>query len=173
MDERLKGVTQEKANIEKMLQTKTGSEEGLQSELSELNETVSNQTSKIEELESMVSELENTNNSMTSEMEQKDSSIAKLRETIEEMTAAIEEKDKLIEKYKPPERPKPEPGKITTTTIPWRSGQSTFKCPVCGGNRVEDVEDKSKVLYVAAGTPIYEKLHRCLDCGNEWREEEV
>jgi chromosome segregation ATPase len=52
--------------------------------------------------------------------------------------------------------------------IPWKSGTGIYVCPECGSNRSEDVQDKSKVLYVAAGTPIYAKKKRCLNCGIEW-----
>ncbi len=74
-----------------------------------------------------------------------------------------------------PTKPAATEGKLRETkgsgiksTIPWKSKTGIHTCPDCGGNRTEEVQDKSKVLYVAAGTPIYAKKRRCMDCGGEW-----
>ena len=47
--------------------------------------------------------------------------------------------------------------------------QTQFECPNCGSHYNSEVEDKSRILYVVgAGTRIYAKKHRCMNCGNEW-----
>ena len=47
--------------------------------------------------------------------------------------------------------------------------ETQFECPNCGSHYNSEVEDKSKILYVVgAGTRIYAKKHRCMNCGNEW-----
>jgi len=47
--------------------------------------------------------------------------------------------------------------------------ETQFECPNCGSHYNSEVEDKSRILYVVgAGTRIYAKKHRCMNCGNEW-----
>ncbi len=44
-----------------------------------------------------------------------------------------------------------------------------YECPNCGSHYNAEVDDKTKILYVVgAGTRIYAKKHRCMNCGNEW-----
>jgi len=46
---------------------------------------------------------------------------------------------------------------------------TTFECPNCGSHYNAEVDDKTKILYVVgAGTRIYAKKKRCMNCGNEW-----
>ena len=46
-----------------------------------------------------------------------------------------------------------------------------FICPKCNSSRVVEEKDKSKVLYMAAGGPIYAKKQRCLKCNTIWTAE--
>ncbi|TFG05056.1 MAG: hypothetical protein EU536_03135 [Promethearchaeota archaeon] len=47
--------------------------------------------------------------------------------------------------------------------------ETQYECPNCGSHYNSEIEDKSKILYVVgAGTRIYAKKHRCMNCGNEW-----
>ncbi|NVM53234.1 MAG: hypothetical protein HWN66_05985 [Candidatus Helarchaeota archaeon] len=47
--------------------------------------------------------------------------------------------------------------------------ETQYECPNCGSHYNAEVEDKSRILYVVgAGTRIYAKKHRCMNCGNEW-----
>ena len=44
-----------------------------------------------------------------------------------------------------------------------------YECPNCGSHYNAEVDDKTKILsVVGAGTRIYAKKHRCMNCGNEW-----
>lgn len=54
------------------------------------------------------------------------------------------------------------------TTVPWSVAEREDKCPRCGGGRIKDEQDRTKILYMAAGTPIYAKKHVCMNCGHEW-----
>ncbi len=76
-----------------------------------------------------------------------------------------------------PARPSIRPQAAIQQKIP-RSGTSQlharetqFECPNCGSHYNSEVEDKSRILYVVgAGTRIYAKKHRCMNCGNEWSD---
>ena len=46
--------------------------------------------------------------------------------------------------------------------------ENHWRCPKCGSKRVVEEIDKSRILYIAAGRPIYAKKHRCLQCSAEW-----
>jgi predicted nucleic-acid-binding Zn-ribbon protein len=43
-----------------------------------------------------------------------------------------------------------------------------FSCPKCNSTRVVEETDKSRVIYMAASTPIYAKKKRCLKCNYSW-----
>ena len=59
----------------------------------------------------------------------------------------------------------------TSGTSQIRARETQFECPNCGSHYNMEIEDKSKVLYVVgAGTRIYAKKHRCMNCGNEWAD---
>ncbi|MHA1309687.1 MAG: hypothetical protein ACTSWR_06410 [Candidatus Helarchaeota archaeon] len=55
-----------------------------------------------------------------------------------------------------------------TSQIKYR--ETSFQCPQCGSYYNIEIDDKSRILYIdGAGTRIYGKKHRCLNCGNEFR----
>jgi predicted RNA-binding Zn-ribbon protein involved in translation (DUF1610 family) len=57
----------------------------------------------------------------------------------------------------------------TSGTSQLHARETTFECPNCGSHYNSEVDDKTKILYVVgAGTRIYAKKHRCMNCGNEW-----
>ena len=59
----------------------------------------------------------------------------------------------------------------TSGTSQIRARETQFECPNCGSHYNMEIEDKSRVLYVVgAGTRIYAKKHRCMNCGNEWSD---
>ncbi len=59
----------------------------------------------------------------------------------------------------------------TSGTSQIRARETQFECPNCGSHYNMEVEDKSRILYVVgAGTRIYGKKHRCMNCGNEWAD---
>ncbi|MBD3229864.1 MAG: hypothetical protein GF329_16900 [Candidatus Lokiarchaeota archaeon] len=62
--------------------------------------------------------------------------------------------------------------KIPTSGTSQIKGRETqYECPQCGSHYNTEIDDKSKILYIdGAGTRIYGKKHRCLNCGNEWAE---
>ncbi|MFX1293431.1 MAG: hypothetical protein ACFFD2_01035 [Promethearchaeota archaeon] len=47
-------------------------------------------------------------------------------------------------------------------------GKPGWKCPNCDASRVVEESNRSKILYIAAGRPIYAKKRRCLKCSYEW-----
>ena len=57
----------------------------------------------------------------------------------------------------------------TSGTSQIHARETQYECPNCGSHYNSEVEDKSRILYVVgAGTRIYGKKHRCMNCGNEW-----
>jgi len=57
----------------------------------------------------------------------------------------------------------------TSGTSQITARETQYECPNCGSHYNSDVDDKTKILYVVgAGTRIYAKKHRCMNCGNEW-----
>ena len=42
-------------------------------------------------------------------------------------------------------------------------------CPNCGGRSITHEKDRTEVLFVAAGTPVYGKRYKCKNCGNDWK----
>ena len=59
----------------------------------------------------------------------------------------------------------------TSGTSQIRARETQFECPNCGSHYNMEIEDKTRVLYVVgAGTRIYAKKHRCMNCGNEWAD---
>jgi ribosomal protein S27AE len=57
----------------------------------------------------------------------------------------------------------------TSGTSQLHARETTFECPNCGSHYNSEVDDKTKILYVVgAGTRIYAKKKRCMNCGNEW-----
>ncbi|MHA1131963.1 MAG: hypothetical protein ACTSRC_17255 [Candidatus Helarchaeota archaeon] len=59
----------------------------------------------------------------------------------------------------------------TSGTSQLHARETQFECPNCGSRYNMEVEDKSRILYVVgAGTRIYAKKHRCMNCGNEWAD---
>ncbi|NVM29685.1 MAG: hypothetical protein HWN65_12655 [Candidatus Helarchaeota archaeon] len=69
-----------------------------------------------------------------------------------------------------PRRPKTILQKIPRSgTSQLHARETQFECPNCGSHYNSEVEDKTRILYVVgAGTRIYAKKHRCMNCGNEW-----
>jgi len=69
---------------------------------------------------------------------------------------------------------KPEPARPafaseSAAPAPTKTGAAGgWVCPKCEGTRVVEESDRSKILYVAAGRPIYGKKRRCLKCSYEW-----
>jgi len=54
-----------------------------------------------------------------------------------------------------------------TSQIKFRETQ--YECPQCSSKYNTEIDDKQKILYIdGAGTRIYGKKHRCLNCGNEF-----
>ncbi|TFF89329.1 MAG: hypothetical protein EU549_01000 [Promethearchaeota archaeon] len=62
--------------------------------------------------------------------------------------------------------------KIPTSGTSQIKGRETqYECPQCGSHYNTEIDDKDKILYIdGAGTRIYGKKHRCLNCGNTWSE---
>jgi predicted RNA-binding Zn-ribbon protein involved in translation (DUF1610 family) len=57
----------------------------------------------------------------------------------------------------------------TSGTSQITARETSFECPNCGSHYNAEIDDKAKILYVVgAGTRIYAKKHRCMNCGNEW-----
>ncbi len=71
-----------------------------------------------------------------------------------------------------PRKPKAILQKVPTSgTSQLRARETQFECPNCGSHYNMEIEDKSRILYVVgAGTRIYAKKHRCMNCGNEWSD---
>jgi len=145
------------------LQAKVTELEPIAAEKAQLEEQTKSQAEKIQNLESQLAEFQ----PKIEEITQKDDEIASLRVKIEELQgnlAAFAPKKTAA----PEAKPKEGKGAGIRAQIPWKSKTGIHVCPSCSGNRTEEIQDKSKVLYIAAGTPIYAKKRRCLDCGEEW-----
>ena len=57
----------------------------------------------------------------------------------------------------------------TSGTSQMKGRETKYICPQCGSNYNEEINDKNKIIYIdGAGTRIYGKKHRCMNCGNEW-----
>ena len=101
--------------------------------------------------------------------------------------AAPESEDALLEapvpeiETAPVSKPVKQPGSLrsgrgailqklpTSGTSQITARETQYECPNCGSHYNAEVEDKAKILYVVgAGTRIYAKKHRCMNCGNEW-----
>ncbi|NVM53416.1 MAG: hypothetical protein HWN66_06895 [Candidatus Helarchaeota archaeon] len=156
-------------------------------EIPELQTQLSEKEAKISELENQIAQageglqkkvelLENEKSSFEEQYKLKEAEIAEKNELTNALQAKVEELEKSLGVYTAPE-PAAAPAaagevgakaSVIKSQIPWKSGTGVHVCPDCGSNRTEDMKDKSKVLYVAAGTPIYAKKKRCLNCGTEW-----
>ena len=64
--------------------------------------------------------------------------------------------------------PSPDISEIPTPSSECSAPPGKFICPKCNSSRVVEEKDKSKVLYMAAGGPIYAKKQRCLKCNTIW-----
>ena len=124
----------------------------LENELKETSEKLSilpEKDKKIEELNGVINESKD----QISELNQK---IEELEEKIVELTP--KEEDKVLSSGLKVKKAGVVPGMTTGET----------SCPNCSGRRIKHEQDRSKILTVAAGQPVYGKKFRCLDCGREW-----
>lgn len=153
--------------------------ETLESKISELQKAAeeTGQISKgLEEKDEKISDLEGKlaeTEKMTEELSQRDATITELNSKLEEADNKINELEKEVEKLTPPPEEIPvarEAGgvKTVTTTVPGEIS-GIYACPRCGAKRIKDETDRTKILYMAAGAPVYAKKHKCLNCGNEWK----
>lgn len=194
LENKVSELEQAQAKIQE-LETNLSGLSGVQEQLAAKESEISSLQGQISELEAKISSLESTKGDTETNFEKKiqmleeekisfeeqyklkeaeiheiiadkDVDIANLQKRIEELVDELKE-------FKPmPSEPSigeaRAKGSGVQSQIPWKSGTGVFVCPECGSNRTSDVKDKSKVLYVAAGTPIYAKKKRCLNCGTEW-----
>ena len=129
-----------------------------------------------EDIQKKLELLENEKKSFEEQYKLKEAEIAEKNEMIEAMESKIQELEASASSFAPSApaaagTPGDVAGGVKTgikSQIPWKSGTGVHVCPDCGSNRTEDAQDKDRVLYVAAGTPIYAKKKRCLNCGTEW-----
>jgi chromosome segregation ATPase len=157
----------------------------LQAKLAEKEAELAALQAKISELEAMAANFDNEKKELQENLQKKIDLLEEEKSSFEEHyklkeAEAKEKEEQIVSTQKQVEEletqlhpPQPEPAEIgeggrIKSQIPWKSGTGIFVCPDCGSNRTEDIQDRTKVLYVAAGSPIYAKKKRCLNCGSEW-----
>ena len=177
-------VLEEAGTKAQELQGKLGEMSDLQGKLSESEAQIGTLQAKIAELEGTLGNfdgatqkkfelMEQEKNSFEEQYKIKEAELTEKEEIIKAMEGKIGELRHNLSAFAPPEPAKMEGGGAASKSgiqsqIPWKSGTGVHVCPDCGSNRTGDIQDKTKVLYVAAGTPIYAKKKRCLNCGAEW-----
>ncbi|HUY00338.1 MAG TPA: hypothetical protein VMV49_12325 [Candidatus Deferrimicrobium sp.] len=152
----------------------------LQGKLSEREAELGTLQAKVSELEGKITELEQEKSGIEEDFQKKIESVEEEKKALEEKYKLVEsemaEKDAQISSFQskiqeletnlaalaPPKPP---------TVAEEGEGTKPSACPKCESNRIKDIEDRSKILYIAAGRPIYAKKKRCLNCGTEWRVE--
>ncbi|MFX1296543.1 MAG: coiled-coil domain-containing protein [Promethearchaeota archaeon] len=162
-------------NLQKKIELLEEKKHSLEEQYKLKEKEVKEKIARISKMEKLINDTKSPENTV----KQKDDEISSLHYKIQELEVKLSEFMSLEPKPeiepRSPSIPVSEDsgesvqkgGKVIAK-IPWKSGTGKFICPYCGSNRTEDVEDKSKVLYIAAGTPIYAKNKRCLNCGSEW-----
>jgi len=186
LEAKINELTQQAGKVQE-LEGQVADMAALQGQILEKDAKISELGAKAAELEAAQSEsegnigkkrelLEQEKNSFEEQYKLKEAEVAEQDERFKAIQADMQKKiDNLqakVDKYEPPTSGEVEarvaaaPG--VQSQIPWKSGTGVHVCPDCGSNRTTDMKDKSKVLYVAAGTPIYAKKKRCLNCGADW-----
>ena len=160
-------------------------------EIAQLKSTIAEKDNKINELQQEINNLNQKISELNQEIEtlkqQAQAPAAAPTPTPTQPTPAFQEGQQLLgvgttPRPQPRQQYQPVPEPIGVKTVPTTSTQpqqpavteetavaDTWKCPQCGSKRVIEEEDKSRILYMAAGRPIYGKKHRCLQCNAEWR----
>lgn len=132
---------------------------------------------QLNESQNLLKEKDNEIQELTAKNIDSENQLSLLKNQIQQLES---QKSQPVPAPKPAEEPfnqlEPPPDIIE---IPTPSSESSapsapsgkFICPKCNSSRVVEEKDKSKVLYMAAGGPIYAKKQRCLKCSNIWTAE--
>ncbi|NVM52484.1 MAG: hypothetical protein HWN66_02190 [Candidatus Helarchaeota archaeon] len=164
----------------------------LTNQASGIDEEVTRLIQENEELTTKLNQLEASGQSaseLQQVLDQKDGEIANLTHQIQELNKKLgavgakpfklaqpppaSAEDLLDTKPQPPRpafaHPAPSQAPPTPEFAPKApAGKPSWTCPNCESNRVVEESDRSKILYIAAGRPIYGKKRRCLKCNHEW-----
>ena len=119
---------------------------------------------KIEQLKEEHDQLEAEKNELTDGNRQITSKFQGLHDQIQQLKAKINRYESATTSTTPQ--------KVISSTSkpisPSKTGSSRLVCPKCQSSRINTEKDKSKLLSMVAGTPMYAKKKRCLKCSYEW-----
>ncbi|MHA1266480.1 MAG: hypothetical protein ACTSRS_14695 [Candidatus Helarchaeota archaeon] len=138
------------------------SEQALKNEMFRLKEILQKKEKEVADLKVKIAEIEKQlgigRPTLAAPIPTVDPAPAAPIPTVETSTSATTRKQKTILQKIP-----------RSGTSQLHARETQYECPNCGSRYNTEVEDKSRILYVVgAGTRIYAKKHRCMNCGNEW-----
>ncbi|MFX1296047.1 MAG: hypothetical protein ACFFD2_14505 [Promethearchaeota archaeon] len=138
-------------------------EQELKNELFRLREKIVNKEAEIKEIKLKIAEIETqlgiSQPGLAAPIPNINTSTIKQNPTTTAKNSEVRKQKAILQKVP------------TSGTSQLHARETQFECPNCGSHYNMEIEDKSRVLYVVgAGTRIYAKKHRCMNCGNEWAD---